>query len=410
MTLNQGPIDAMVHLAVRELTGFSDTAQAWLSLFPGISAASKIGIKINLACGDVPTHPEVINAIIDGLLMMDLGGQTLPEEHIIVYDHDHPFFCPQTGYTPNWGGPGVQYVGSSHGSVGYDLDFTFTLSHPLGATTNHHPSSLITQHFDYMINAAVIKDHSDSDVTLCLKNHYGSFDGVSVFPLHVHYLYGDGHTRGEPGLNKILRDDLGDKTKLFLIDATLGLYDGGPGYTPPGHTPPNWVYNSVIVGTDPVAVDRISTIKINEERTKPAHGLAPLDPSHVTAAAQPPYELGIDNPALITIVELDAAVVGVRETLTGPESAALLAPYPNPTTSGSTFRFNCPGTATAELILVDIAGRRVRRLAAGQFPHGIHSVVWDGRDDGGRPLPSGVYFCQLMLNGKAHHRRVVRIR
>ncbi len=107
-TVNQGPVDMMVHAAVRALTGIGVTAWAWKSLFPGITAAHKVGIKINLSCGDVPTHPQVVNAIIDGLLMMDLDGLQLPK-NITVWDMDNPFFCPQTGYAVNYGGPGVQY-------------------------------------------------------------------------------------------------------------------------------------------------------------------------------------------------------------------------------------------------------------------------------------------------------------
>ncbi len=115
------------------------------------------------------------------------------------------------------------------------------MSHPHGSVSTHHPSKIITQQSDYMINAAVIKDHSDAGTTMCLKNNYGSFDGVPITQMHTSAYYGDGHSRGEPELNRVLRDSLGNKTKLFVVDGTFGLYTGGPGYTPPGHTPPNWV-------------------------------------------------------------------------------------------------------------------------------------------------------------------------
>jgi len=407
-TVHQEPVDDMVHAAIRELTGIGDTAAAWASLFPDLTVSKKIAIKINLACGDVPTHPQVINAIIDGILMVDIGGQTLPEENIIVWDLDNAFLCAQTGYVPNWGGPGVQYVGTDHPSVGFDMLYAFPISHPDDSTTYHHPSRILTQHCDYLINAAVIKDHSDSEVTLCLKNHYGSFDNIAINELHQHWYYGDGHERGEPELNRVLRDELGDKTVLYLIDATLGLYDGGPGYIPPWHTPPNWAYNSLLAGFDPVAIDRIGTEKLTAERLQ--HGIeTPLDPSHVRFAAQPPYELGTDDLAEIDLVEIDASTA-VQPDAIGVRSVALLAPYPNPTQSSSTVRFRC-GTATeADLRIVDVRGRQIRQLATGAYAPGTHRFLWDGRDDGGRAVPSGVYFCLLDSQVGVQRRRVTLVR
>lgn len=391
------PVDQMVHAAVRELTGIAHTGNAWKSLFPGITAARRVGIKINLSCGDVPTHPEVVNAIVDGLLMMDLDGEQLPAEHITVWDDTNSFFCAQTGYTVNYGGAGVQYYGTDHAGVGYDMAYTCDLTHPLGIHTYHHPSKIITQKSDYMINAAVIKDHSDAGVTLCLKNNYGSFDGVASIHLHQGW-NGDGHTRGEPGLNAYLRDQLGDKTRLFLVDATLGLYTGGPGYTPPGHTPPNWACNSLLVGLDPVAIDRIGTIKINEERA--AHSLATLDPSHIAVAAAPPYSLGTDDPAQIELIELELGGQIVSDPPPIDGAVALLAPYPNPSREAVTLRFHVRTESDVELIVVDAAGSVVRRLAAGRFAPGQHRLRWDGRDGGGRLAPNGVYFCRLGGGGR----------
>lgn len=406
-TIHQEPVDLMVHSAIHELTGICNTADAWKSLFPGITSSSKIGIKINLACGDVPTHPEIVNAIVDGLRMMDLGGLQLPEENIIVHDYDNAFFCAQTGYVQNWGGPGVQYVGSD--LVGFDTAYPCVISHPHSSTSTHHPSKIITQHCDYLINVPVLKDHSDSDLTLCLKNHYGTYNQLSINEMHTHWYYGDGHTRGEPSLNMHLRDVLGDKTKLHLVDGTLCLNIGGPGYTPPGHTPPDWAYNSVIAGLDPVAVDRIGTEKINEERI--IRSLSEIDPSHVTAAAGAPYNLGTDNLADIDLVEIDAATVtGVEEGYARPNSAILLAPYPNPTRGESTLRFQCGADSEAELMIVSVQGRLVRRVAAGRYPSGMHSIVWDGRDESGRSVSSGVYFARLHIAGKAQQRRIVLVR
>jgi uncharacterized protein (DUF362 family) len=405
-TINQEPVDVMVHAAVQELTGISDAGAAWKSLFPGIDATKNIAIKINLACGDVPTHPEVVDAIIDGLLMMDLDGQQLPEEQIIVWDHDDEFFYypAQNGYTENYGGPGVQYYGTTHPSVGFDSAKTYQIQHGPFSFTDHQVSSIISQRCDYMINAAVIKDHSDSEITLCMKNNYGSFSGISDSRMHY-----SGHDIGEPELNRILRDELDDKTRLFLIDGTLGIFDGGPGYIPPYHTPPNWAYNSVLVSHDLVAIDRIGTIKLNEERLAqlgPGHD---LDPTHLAIAAGDPYNLGVSDPAQINLVEIDAAAQGI-ETAPAILPFSLLAPYPNPAPGRATLRFQASVPAQAEVCIVDATGSLVRRLAEGRFGPGLHRFHWDGRDERGFAAASGTYFCRLRAAGRVLQRRLVTVR
>jgi hypothetical protein len=405
--VNQVPVDMMVHAAIRALTGIGHTGMAWASLFPELTVDKTVGIKINLSCGDVPTHPEVVNAIIDGLLMIDLNGLQLPEENIYVWDNDSDFFCAQTGYSLNYGGPGVQYLGTDYPGVGFDYSLPFTIDHPDDRTTTHYPSRILSQFCDFMINAAVIKDHNDAGVTLSLKNNYGSFSGIAVWELHVGP-YGDGHTRGEPELNRIMRDDLGDKTKLWLIDATYGLFDGGPGFTPPGHTPPNWRYNSFLVGTDPVALDRIGTEKINAERG--ANGLDPLDPSHIPVSAGPPYNLGTDDLAQIDLVEIDASLqADVTEDSLGPNGIMLLAPFPNPARDGCTLRLRCARPAEAEITITDASGGVIRRIAGTRYPSGVHELVWDGKDEAGRRLPSGAYFCRLRTREGICKQRVILI-
>jgi uncharacterized protein (DUF362 family) len=403
--VNQEPVDQMVQAAVRELAGIADTGEAWKSFFPGIDATKKVSVKINLACGDVPTHPEVVNAIIDGLLMMDLGGQTLPPENITIWDADNAFFCAQTGYAINYGGVGVQYYGTDHAGVGYDPAITCTITHPGSHYTYHHPSKIISQRCDYMINAGVIKDHSEAGVTLCLKNNYGSFDGVYSTYTHA----SAGYARSITALNAFLRDSVGNKTKLFLIDATLGLYTGGPGYTPPGHTAPNWAYKSLLVGNDPVAIDRIGTVKINAERA--AHSVAAVNPVYIATAADPPYSLGTDELSQIDLVELDLGAQGVDEGALGPQALALLAPYPNPAPGACTLRFHVAAGTTADLVVVDAAGSLVRRIAGGTFSRGMHRFAWDGRDAEGRRVPSGVYLCRLGRGGRqVAQRSIVLVR
>lgn len=69
-----------------------------------------------------------------------------------------------------------------------------------------------------------------------------------------------------------------------------------------------------------------------------------------------------------------------------------------------------PRAAEVTLAVFDQQGRRVRTLLAGQQPAGEHAVTWDGRDDGGRAVASGIYFVRGTAEGRTFTRRVAALR
>ncbi|MBM3315214.1 hypothetical protein FJY71_05150, partial [candidate division WOR-3 bacterium] len=68
-----------------------------------------------------------------------------------------------------------------------------------------------------------------------------------------------------------------------------------------------------------------------------------------------------------------------------------LAASPNPFSGATRIRF-APASRATGLLVLDRAGRIVRTLGA---KRGTSSVVWDGRDDSGRRVAEGIYFCRL---------------
>ena len=80
----------------------------------------------------------------------------------------------------------------------------------------------------------------------------------------------------------------------------------------------------------------------------------------------------------------------------------LLAPaYPNPFNPSTTLRFDSDSERRLRLTVVDPSGRQVRILADDRYPVGSHTVTWDGRDDQGRQLSSGLYLVRLTGEGVA---------
>jgi len=89
-----------------------------------------------------------------------------------------------------------------------------------------------------------------------------------------------------------------------------------------------------------------------------------------------------------------------------PEGFSLDQNYPNPFNSDTVIRFALPEGDDVELAVYNLAGQQVMTLVQGAREVGTYSVRWDGRDDGGRALASGVYLYRLRTgNGQQEEMR-----
>jgi hypothetical protein len=143
---------------------------------------------------------------------------------------------------------------------------------------------------------------------------------------------------------------------------------------------------------------------------------------HIPRPEQPRVHINLwkscDYPASDQEVVLDAfnffpadptGVDEPDEELDG-RTAHLLPARPNPFNPVTTIGYSLKEEGAAELAVFDLAGRRVRTLVRGNVPAGEHEVVWDGRDGGGNPVGSGVYFYTLRVGDALETRRMVLVK
>lgn len=83
--------------------------------------------------------------------------------------------------------------------------------------------------------------------------------------------------------------------------------------------------------------------------------------------------------------------------------------HPNPTSGRAAVDVYLPFSNRVELAVVNVQGRAVRHLVNKELGAGRHTVEWDGRDDDGRAVASGVYFCRMKSAGRVQTQRLVRI-
>jgi len=83
-----------------------------------------------------------------------------------------------------------------------------------------------------------------------------------------------------------------------------------------------------------------------------------------------------------------------------PEHFEVSQNYPNPFNPGTKIMFSLPERSDVSVNICNILGQRVRTLFGGTLSAGKHTVEWDGTDDSGAPVASGVYFYRVAADDK----------
>lgn len=78
-----------------------------------------------------------------------------------------------------------------------------------------------------------------------------------------------------------------------------------------------------------------------------------------------------------------------------PAQFALYQNHPNPFNPLTTIGFSLLRSSAVGLEVYNILGENIRSLVSGRMPVGTHSVIWDGRDENGAEVPTGIYFYRL---------------
>jgi flagellar hook assembly protein FlgD len=69
-----------------------------------------------------------------------------------------------------------------------------------------------------------------------------------------------------------------------------------------------------------------------------------------------------------------------------------------------------PLAGPVTLTVYNITGQQVRVLMSGDAAAGVHTVVWDARDDSGSPVPSGIYLYRLITAGGVEVQKMQLVR
>lgn len=234
----------MYENSICALAGSDDIRKAWDKIFHyhnkthgkgnrGYRPGETIAVKINLnntfatddSDNDIDQSPQATVALLQQLTRR--AG--VPQENIIVYDATigwKPRAIPDRLYGPvHQLFPKVRWM-SAEGSEGIDaadwVDNAISYTDSTVSLGTVLPRAVVEA--DYLINAALLKGHEISGVTLCAKNHFGSIP----FPAKMHGSATVSQMSGNKGDYSAYVDlmgspNLGKKTLLYIVDGLYGM-------------------------------------------------------------------------------------------------------------------------------------------------------------------------------------------
>jgi uncharacterized protein (DUF362 family) len=269
---------AMLDRAMQALFDRDHPIEAWRKL---VRPGEAVGLKVNSLGGrGISTNVQLIAAICARL--QEAGVKA---SDIVVWDRDSSEM-ERAGFHLAVGGNRVQCYGTDR--VGYEQELAAWGS--VGGCL----SKILTQRCNVLINLPVLKDHDGAGVTIALKNMYGVIHNPNKY-------HPNGCNPYVADLNML--SEIRSRMRLTICDATTAMYEGGPGYKPEH----SWNANSLLVSTDPVALDHTGWKMI--ERKRAEKGLKTLkaeerEPSYIATAADGEHRLGTNDPKMISIVEV----------------------------------------------------------------------------------------------------------
>jgi immune inhibitor A len=110
------------------------------------------------------------------------------------------------------------------------------------------------------------------------------------------------------------------------------------------------------------------------------------------------------------IVGLTASTGDEGDESLVPTTVELLQNYPNPFNPATVISFTTSAATTARLEIYNLLGHRVKTLVDDYVEPGTSTVTWDGTDERGSPVASGVYFYRLTAGDAAQVKKMVLVR
>ena len=110
------------------------------------------------------------------------------------------------------------------------------------------------------------------------------------------------------------------------------------------------------------------------------------------------------------LYRFEESPVSVQDAAPKPISVSIEGVSPNPFNASSVITFSLPNPDMATLTVYSLTGQKVRTLVSERLSAGKHSATWDGRDERGGVVSSGVFIATLQSGGKTDSRKLLMLK
>jgi hypothetical protein len=374
----QANLDAMAMSLAQKDTPL----EAWRTIFrkPETKdwSAVKAAVKVNCISEN---HPRL--AIVDKVCQA-LHSVGVTYENIFIYDGCHNAYQHYSSYVGSELPAGIQ-VSTRNSLLGDSIMASIPPPYTL------YTQSLCTAHIadgtiDILVNCAVNKGHSvGSKVTMCLKNHFGTFvphvpNGLGSDPHgNIDYIFSinksDAIIGGEP-----------PRQQLCIIDSLWASVSGPSGM-------PDKETHRLCMGVFAPATDYLTVKEIREDI---------MGATHDSNISRFMTEFGYEESDAGSLIAVNpASTYGRSARHTSRNEISISVTSGRFPSQKAVIAFPADDKLSG-IAIIDMRGRTVRTLDCGGISRAATSMDWDGRDNAGRFVAPGKY--SIKLRGSATQR------
>jgi hypothetical protein len=437
-----------------------NATSAWSGNFNATTLAPNAYISETSVAPVLAVLRQLVNVV--GVAQSDIYiGDPMKHIYKHLYDVWHGEF-PSVHYLDNSGYTNLgreKVVASTTATIYYSDKGTVLRTGQMspGTVGSPVPSDNLYTIFEtaeYVLNIPQLKGHQRAGITMFAKNHFGSHTRSDASQLHMGLVrpYGvstDTTLRRDYGMYRVQVDLmthklLSGKNLLYIMDALWATsYELD--------IPRKWKLapfnntftSSIFVSFDPVAIESVGYDFLRSEytdaNTQDVSVQMPGVDDYLHQAAdsanwpkgikydpngtgQYVASLGVHelwnnatgkkytrnlNPITgtgIELIETEQTSTSVANQENGPEYFQIYQNYPNPFNPSTTIAYSLPEKSSTVISIYDIQGRQIKSYTFGAQTAGYQRVVWNGTNDRGNPISSGVYVYRVRAsslgNGK----------
>jgi len=121
------------------------------------------------------------------------------------------------------------------------------------------------------------------------------------------------------------------------------------------------------------------------------------------------YNRALNETEIQALYQSITSVEDSEKSTEAPAKPSLFANYPNPFNSSTIILYQLPQVGDVEIVIYNLLGGKIRTLVKQEQPPGYYRVLWNGRDENGTAVSSGIYLYRLKSEDYVQTRKMILV-